>query len=54
MTRIAKEGKQVRILKQYRNMSNNYKPNSKIWADLYKVCYETGETVILDENELEL
>lgn len=54
MTRITNEGKQVRILKQYRNMSNNYKPNSQIYSDLFKVRYETGEIAILDENELEL
>lgn len=54
MTKVLKETSEVlTVLKQYRNQSNNYKPNTKIYADLFKVSYSDGRASIVCETELD-
>lgn len=54
MTKTIKEnGQTVKVLKQYRNQSNNYKSNdSRIYADLYKTIDTNGSVKIYCETEL--
>lgn len=49
---IKSDGQVVRILKQYRNQSNNYREDTKIYGDLYKVKFNDNSTGILCETEL--
>jgi hypothetical protein len=52
MERVLKDGRQVKILKQYRNMSNNYKnDHSRIYGDLFKVRYSDSTVAIICETE---
>lgn len=54
MVRTTKEGITVKILKQYRNQSNNYiNDESKVYADLYKVKFNNGRLGIICATELE-
>ena len=53
MTKTIKEsGLTVKILKQYRGQSNNYKEDSKVYADLFKTEDSNGTIRILCESEL--
>lgn len=55
MTKTTKEGKQVTILKQYRNQSNNYtSDDSKVYADLYKIIDSESKISIICSTELEV
>lgn len=45
-------GSQVEILKVFRGQSNNYKANTKQYADLLKVKLATGVTMVICATEL--
>lgn len=46
-------GQSVKILKQYRGASNNYKNNdSKVYSDLYKIQTSDGKISIACSTEL--
>ena len=45
-------GMQCEILKVFRGQSNNYKANTKEYADLIKVRLSTGQTKIICSTEL--
>lgn len=55
MTKTIKEsGENVKVLKQYRNQSNNYKNNdSRVYADLFRVRFNNGITEVICETELD-
>lgn len=54
MTKVLKETSEVlTVLKQYRNQSNNYKPNTKIYADLFKLKDGKDKIKICCETELD-
>lgn len=54
MTKALKSnGQTVKILKQYRNQSNNYKSDdSRVYADLFQVKFNDNSVGILCETEL--
>lgn len=54
MTKTIKEsGENVKVLKQYRNQSNNYKSNdSRVYADLFRTVDTNGNVKIYCETEL--
>ena len=45
-------GLQCEILKVFRNQSNNYKANTKDYADLLKVKFATGKIGVICATEL--
>ena len=45
-------GLQCEILKVFRNQSNNYKANTKDYADLLKVKFATGKIGVICSTEL--
>lgn len=45
-------GLSVEILKVFRGQSNNYKPNTKQYADLIRVKFATGVTKVICSTEL--
>lgn len=45
-------GLQVEILKVFRGKSNNYKENTKEYADLLKVKFATGKIGVICSTEL--
>lgn len=52
MTKTLKDtGETVQIVKQFRNQSNNYKEDTKIYADLFEAKYK-GSKRIFCETEL--
>nr|DAI89539.1 MAG TPA: hypothetical protein [Caudoviricetes sp.] len=55
MTRALKStGETVKILKQHRNQSNNYKDSeSRVYADLYRVKFNNGTLGVLCSTEIE-
>lgn len=55
MTKTIKEtGENVKVLKQYRNQSNNYKSNdSRVYADLFRVKFNNGTTEVVCETDLD-
>ena len=46
-------GMQCEILKVYRGQSNNYKANTKEYADLLKVKYSNGKTEVICSTQLD-
>ena len=45
-------GMQCEVLKVYRGQSNNYKANTKEYADLLKVKLATGKICVICATEL--
>ena len=45
-------GMQCEVLKVYRGQSNNYKANTKDYADLLKVKFATGKIGVICSTEL--
>jgi len=53
MTKTLKEtGENVKVLKQYRQQSNNYISNdSKVYADLFRIIDSNGKTRVICQTE---
>lgn len=45
-------GLQVEVLKTFRGQSNNYKANTKQYADLLRVKLATGKIIVICATEL--
>lgn len=51
---LKSNGQTVKILKQYRNQSNNYKSDdSRVYADLYRIQTSDGKISIACSTELD-
>lgn len=53
MVRTLKNGELITIEKQFRNESNNYKENSKIYADLFRCRDKNNKVMIVCETEIQ-
>lgn len=54
MTKVLKETSEVlTVIKQFRNQSNNYRGDTKIFADLFKVRLNDGSIRVYCETEIE-